>query len=59
MRRSPKFRIEVFFLDRETLESLKTKIRYHEYQYYVLDNPQISDYEFDQLINVHKFLLLL
>src|SRR5262245_29068569 len=25
------------------LESLRDDIRHHEYQYYVLDNPQISD----------------
>src|ERR1700686_4177383 len=29
------------------LESLREKIRHHEYSYYVLDNPEISDAEFD------------
>jgi DNA ligase (NAD+) len=31
-------------------ESLRNKIRHHEYMYYVENNPEISDYEFDQLI---------
>jgi len=33
------------------LESLREKIRHHEYRYYVLDDPEISDFDFDQLIN--------
>src|SRR6266568_7440703 len=33
------------------IEDLREKIRHHEYRYYVLDDPQISDAEFDQLIN--------
>src|SRR5438105_7847736 len=33
------------------IESLREKIRHHEYRYYVLDDPQISDAEFDQLMN--------
>ncbi|MCG8513489.1 MAG: NAD-dependent DNA ligase LigA [Halanaerobiales bacterium] len=32
------------------LEQLRDKIRYHEYRYFVLDSPEISDAEFDQLI---------
>ena len=32
------------------VESLREKIRYHEHRYYVLDDPEISDYEFDQLM---------
>ncbi|HEV2493329.1 MAG TPA: NAD-dependent DNA ligase LigA [Terriglobia bacterium] len=32
------------------IESLREKIRYHEHRYYVLDDPEISDYEFDQLM---------
>ena len=31
-------------------ESLRNKIRHHEYMYYVENNPEISDYEFDQFI---------
>src|SRR5438874_4938390 len=33
------------------IEDLREKIRHHEYRYYVLDDPQISDTEFDQLMN--------
>ena len=29
---------------------LKNKINFHNYRYHVLDNPVISDYEFDQLL---------
>ncbi len=29
---------------------LRDEIRRHEYRYYVLDNPEISDFEFDQLM---------
>ena len=29
------------------IESLRDKIRYHEHRYYVLDDPEISDFEFD------------
>src|SRR5882757_8600118 len=36
------------------LEALRDKIRHHEYRYYVLDDPEISDAEFDQLINELK-----
>ncbi len=32
------------------IETLRDKIRHHEYRYYVLDDPQISDAEFDQLM---------
>ena len=30
------------------LDSLREKIRHHEHLYYVLDNPEISDAEFDK-----------
>jgi NAD-dependent DNA ligase len=33
------------------LEKLRDDIRYHEYRYYVLNDPEISDYEFDQLMH--------
>jgi DNA ligase (NAD+) len=32
------------------IESLRENIRHHEYLYYVLDNPEISDAQFDQLM---------
>ena len=38
------------------IEALRDKIRHHEYRYYVLDDPEISDAEFDQLmIQLKKF----
>jgi DNA ligase (NAD+) len=36
--------------------SLREKIRHHEYRYYVLDDPEISDAEFDRLMNELKKL---
>ena len=38
------------------IESLRDKIRHHEYLYYVLDQPSISDQEFDQLMRQLKDL---
>jgi DNA ligase (NAD+) len=32
------------------IEALREKIRHHEYLYYVLDQPEISDFEFDNLM---------
>ena len=32
------------------IEALREKIRHHEYRYYVLDDPEISDAQFDQLM---------
>jgi DNA ligase (NAD+) len=34
---------------RKKLESLKSEIRHHDHQYYVLDRPSISDREYDLL----------
>jgi len=38
------------------VESLRERIRHHEYRYYVLDDPEISDAEFDRLMNDLKKL---
>ena len=38
------------------IEALREKIRHHEYRYYVLDSPEISDAEFDALMNELKRL---
>src|SRR5579864_5415213 len=38
------------------IESLRDKIRHHEYLYYVLDHPEISDQEFDRLMQQLKDL---
>ena len=35
---------------RERAEELRRQIRHHEYCYYVLDRPEISDAEFDRLV---------
>jgi DNA ligase (NAD+) len=32
-------------------EALRDRVRHHEYRYYALDNPEISDAEFDRLMN--------
>jgi DNA ligase (NAD+) len=36
------------------IESLREKIRHHEYRYYVLDDPEVSDADFDALMNELK-----
>src|SRR6266496_406914 len=41
---------------RDEIESLREEIRHHEYRYYVLDDPEISDAEFDRLMNQLKKL---
>jgi len=38
------------------IEALREKIRHHEYRYYVLDDPEISDADFDLLMNELKRL---
>jgi len=35
----------------KAIEKLRDEIRHHEYLYYVLDEPEISDYEFDKLMH--------
>ena len=38
------------------IEELRDLIRYHEHRYYVLDSPEISDPEFDELMERLKKL---
>ena len=38
------------------IETLRDQIRHHEYLYYVLDNPEISDLDFDRLMQQLKDL---
>jgi DNA ligase (NAD+) len=38
------------------IESLREKIRHHEYLYYVVDNPAISDLDFDKIMRQLKDL---
>jgi len=33
------------------IEELREKLRYHEYRYYVLDDPEISDAAYDRMMN--------
>src|SRR5690242_20314795 len=37
-------------------DKLRDEIRYHEHRYYVLDSPEISDAEYDALMNELKAL---
>ena len=41
---------------RNQISKLREKLHEHNYNYYVLDNPIISDYEFDMLLNELKKL---
>ena len=36
--------------NKERIESLRDQINYHNYRYYVLDEPEISDAEYDRLM---------
>jgi DNA ligase (NAD+) len=36
------------------IDALREQIRHHEYRYFVLDDPEISDYNFDQLVEQLK-----
>src|ERR1700685_3523094 len=38
------------------IDTLREKIRHHEYRYYVLDDPEISDADFDKVMNELKSL---
>jgi DNA ligase (NAD+) len=38
------------------VEALREKIRHHEYLYFILDNPEISDADFDKLMQQLKSL---
>ena len=38
------------------IEQLREKLRYHEYRYYVLDDPEISDAAFDRMMDRLKEL---
>lgn len=41
---------------RDRIEKLRDELREHEHRYYVLDQPTISDYDFDQLMRELKRL---
>jgi DNA ligase (NAD+) len=40
----------------QQIDALREKLRYHEHRYYVLDDPEISDAEYDLLMNELKAL---
>ncbi len=41
---------------KKEIEQLREKLRYHEYRYYVLDEPEISDAAYDKLMEQLKAL---
>ena len=41
---------------KQQADELREKLRYHEHRYYVLDDPEISDAEYDVLMNELKVL---
>ena len=41
---------------RKRVESIRNEIHYHDHKYYVENNPEISDYEYDELMNELKEL---
>ncbi len=41
---------------RKKVTKLRNEIHYHDYKYYVENNPEISDYEYDQLLKELKDL---
>ncbi|WKZ14469.1 MAG: NAD-dependent DNA ligase LigA [Candidatus Jettenia caeni] len=41
---------------KEKIEQLRNAIQYHDRKYYVENNPEISDYEYDQLIKELKHI---
>ena len=40
----------------QKIEALREQVRYHEHRYYVLDDPELSDAEFDRLMDELKAL---
>src|SRR6185369_2749979 len=58
-RKLPSFRIPNMPAAKEAvakIEKLREEIRHHEHRYYVLDDPEISDAEYDRLVNELKAL---
>ena len=39
-----------------SIEELREKLNYHSYRYYVLDDPEITDYEYDMMMSELKKL---
>ena len=36
--------------DKKEIESLREQIRYHNYRYHALDDPEIPDVEYDRMM---------
>ncbi|MES1218203.1 MAG: hypothetical protein ABUT20_22045, partial [Bacteroidota bacterium] len=36
-------------ISKKEIEDLRNILRFHEYRYYILNDPLISDFEYDQL----------
>ena len=36
---------------RKRAEELRERINHHSYRYHVLDDPEVSDYDYDGLVN--------
>ena len=53
---NPGERVKVAKSIQSEIEKLREEIRYHEHRYYALDDPQISDAEFDKLMSRLKVL---
>lgn len=49
-------KIETRILDLNDIDLLRAVLRFHEYKYYVQNNPLIADYEYDQLYKGLEFL---
>ena len=43
-------------LAEEEIQSLQAQLRYHNYRYYVLDDPELPDGDYDQLFQRLKLL---
>ena len=42
--------------DEQKIKQLRERLLYHSHRYYVLDDPEISDYEYDMLMQQLKEL---
>ena len=42
----------------QQIETLREELRQHNYNYYILDNAAISDYEFDMKLKVLLYLTI-
>jgi DNA ligase (NAD+) len=43
---------------KKQIQKLRDEINYHNYQYYVENNPVISDYQYDMLLKKLEALIL-